>query len=159
MCGVYDYYNYVYGLYNYSLDLTRPQPLLADTFSITNLSIGPSIRPICTTCCFIMTDMIQLCSNFHRGRSRRRSLRRGRRPPCHLAQSQPLLADTPSVTERGGGERERGRHRERERERREEAGGADVARRDLRRYRFGGGHPATWLDPNRSWWTLSASPI
>ena len=27
-------------------------------------SVGPSIRPICTRCCFTMTDMIQVCSNF-----------------------------------------------------------------------------------------------
>ena len=26
---------------------------------------GPSIRPICTRCCFTMTRMIQACSNFH----------------------------------------------------------------------------------------------
>ena len=28
-------------------------------------SVGPSIRPICTRCCFIITNMIQVCSNFH----------------------------------------------------------------------------------------------
>ena len=28
--------------------------------------VGPSIRPICTRCCFTMTDMIQVCSNFDR---------------------------------------------------------------------------------------------
>ena len=31
-------------------------------------SIGPSIRLICTRCCFKMTDMIQLRSSFHWGR-------------------------------------------------------------------------------------------
>ena len=29
-------------------------------------SVGPSIRPIRTRCCFTMTTMIQVCSNFHR---------------------------------------------------------------------------------------------
>ena len=29
---------------------------------------GPSIRPICTRCCFTMTSMIQVCSNFHDAR-------------------------------------------------------------------------------------------
>ena len=28
-------------------------------------SVGPSIRPICTRCCFTMTDMVQVCSNGH----------------------------------------------------------------------------------------------
>ena len=28
-------------------------------------SVGPSIRPICTRCCFAMTNMIQVRSNFH----------------------------------------------------------------------------------------------
>jgi len=28
-------------------------------------SVGPSIRTICTRCCFTMTDMIQVCSSFH----------------------------------------------------------------------------------------------
>ena len=28
-------------------------------------SVGPSIRPFCTRCYFTMTDMIQVCSNFH----------------------------------------------------------------------------------------------
>ena len=28
-------------------------------------SVGPSIRPICTRCCFTITNMIQVCSNFH----------------------------------------------------------------------------------------------
>ena len=28
-------------------------------------SLGPSIRPICTGCCFTMTYMIQVCSTFH----------------------------------------------------------------------------------------------
>ena len=28
-------------------------------------SVGPSIRPICTRCCFAMTNMIRVCSNFH----------------------------------------------------------------------------------------------
>ena len=28
-------------------------------------SVGPSIRPICTRCCFTMTDVIQVSSNFH----------------------------------------------------------------------------------------------
>ena len=27
-------------------------------------SVGPSIRPVCTKCCFTMTNMIQVCSNF-----------------------------------------------------------------------------------------------
>jgi hypothetical protein len=27
-------------------------------------SVGPSIRPICTRCCFTMMSMIQVCSNF-----------------------------------------------------------------------------------------------
>ena len=29
---------------------------------------GPSIRPIFTRCCFTMTSMIQVCSNFHDAR-------------------------------------------------------------------------------------------
>ena len=29
-------------------------------------SIGPSIRLVCTRCCFNVTNMIQVCSNFHR---------------------------------------------------------------------------------------------
>ena len=28
-------------------------------------SISPSIQPICTRCCFTMTNMIQVCRNFH----------------------------------------------------------------------------------------------
>jgi len=32
------------------------------------LSVGPSIQPICTRCCFTMTNMVQMCSNFHRVR-------------------------------------------------------------------------------------------
>jgi len=28
-------------------------------------SVGPSIRPMCTRYCFTMTNMIQVCSNFH----------------------------------------------------------------------------------------------
>ena len=28
-------------------------------------SVGPSIRLICTRCCFRMTNVIQMCSNFH----------------------------------------------------------------------------------------------
>ena len=31
-------------------------------------SIGPSTRPIYTICCFTLTSMIQVCSNFHRTR-------------------------------------------------------------------------------------------
>ena len=31
-------------------------------------SVGPSIRPICTRSCFKMTNMIQVCSNFHGSR-------------------------------------------------------------------------------------------
>ena len=27
-------------------------------------SVGPSIRPTCTRCCFTMTNIIQACSNF-----------------------------------------------------------------------------------------------
>ena len=30
-----------------------------------NYSVGPSIRPICTRYCFTMTNLIQVCSNFH----------------------------------------------------------------------------------------------
>ena len=29
-------------------------------------SVGPSIRPLCTKCCFTMTNTIQVCSNFDR---------------------------------------------------------------------------------------------
>ena len=29
------------------------------------LSIGPSIQNVCTWCCFTMTNMIQVCGNFH----------------------------------------------------------------------------------------------
>ena len=29
-------------------------------------SIGPSIRPVFTRCCFTKTNMIRVCSNFHR---------------------------------------------------------------------------------------------
>ena len=31
-------------------------------------SVGPSILPIGTRCCFTMTNLIQMCSNFHRDR-------------------------------------------------------------------------------------------
>ena len=31
-------------------------------------STGPSIRPICTRCCLTMTNVIQVCSNFHSAR-------------------------------------------------------------------------------------------
>ena len=31
-------------------------------------SVGPSIQPVCTTYCFTMTNMIQVCSNFHEAR-------------------------------------------------------------------------------------------
>ena len=27
-------------------------------------TVGLSVQPICTRCCFIMIDMIQVCSNF-----------------------------------------------------------------------------------------------
>jgi hypothetical protein len=30
-------------------------------------SVRPSIRPVCTRCCFTTTNMIQLCGDFHRG--------------------------------------------------------------------------------------------
>ena len=33
--------------------------------SYDKCSVGPSIRPICTRCCFTMTNMIQVCGNFH----------------------------------------------------------------------------------------------
>ena len=36
---------------------------ICDTYSVS-----ASIRPICTRCCFTMTDTIQVCSNFHRDR-------------------------------------------------------------------------------------------
>ena len=32
-------------------------------------SVGPSIEPVCTRCCFTMSKMIQVCSNFHRARA------------------------------------------------------------------------------------------
>ena len=35
-------------------------------------SAAPSIRPVCTRCCFTMTDMSQVCSNFHSAKSRAR---------------------------------------------------------------------------------------
>ena len=28
-------------------------------------SAGPSVRPICTRCCFAMTNMIRVCSKFY----------------------------------------------------------------------------------------------
>ena len=34
-----------------------------------NYSVGPSIPPIYTRCCFTTTDMGQLCSNFRGGRA------------------------------------------------------------------------------------------
>jgi hypothetical protein len=37
--------------------------------SYDKYSVGPSIRPICTRCCFKMTDMIQVCSDFHQARA------------------------------------------------------------------------------------------
>ena len=48
-------------------------------------SAGPSIRPICTRNCFTMTNMLEVCSNFHRAREfRGRGVpacqRRARRP-------------------------------------------------------------------------------
>jgi len=30
-----------------------------------NYSVGPSIRPICTRCCFTKTNMIRVCRNVH----------------------------------------------------------------------------------------------
>ena len=37
----------------------------AQVIAADKYSVGPSILPICTRCCFTMTNMIQVCSNFH----------------------------------------------------------------------------------------------
>ena len=46
-----------------SRDRERPNLTAASTHGI--YSVDPSIRPICTRCCFTMTHMIQVCGNFH----------------------------------------------------------------------------------------------
>ena len=54
-----------------SVSLSTPlldiQDLIAA--SIHEYSVGPSIRPISTECCFTMTNMIEACSNFHESRA------------------------------------------------------------------------------------------
>ena len=40
-------------------------------------SVGPSIRPICTRCCFTMTGMIKVCSNFRCARVSVKNTRSG----------------------------------------------------------------------------------
>ena len=46
-----------------SAPLAPPPASIYDKYSV-----GPSSRPICTKCCFTMTNIIQVCSNFHRTR-------------------------------------------------------------------------------------------
>jgi len=39
-----------------------------DPIAVSIYSVGPSIRPICTRCCFTITNIIQARDNFHRAR-------------------------------------------------------------------------------------------
>ena len=49
----------------YNKYLVGVEPDLIATSMYNKYLVGPSIRPICCRCCFIMTNMIKLCSNFH----------------------------------------------------------------------------------------------
>ena len=70
-------YIYIY-IHIYMRHLGNPRALLLTARlqppSISNLIaasiydrylVGPSIRLICTRCCFTMTHMIQVCGNWH----------------------------------------------------------------------------------------------
>ena len=46
------------------MDLGFASDLIAAS-TYDKYSVDLSIRPICTRCCLTMTDMIQVCSNFH----------------------------------------------------------------------------------------------
>ena len=46
------------------LSRSEPSDLIA-AIIYDKYSVHPSIRPICTKCCFPMTNMNQVCSNFH----------------------------------------------------------------------------------------------
>ena len=49
-----------------ALRLSPPEPLRPNLIAASiydKCSVGPSIRPICTRCCFKMTYLVQVCSN------------------------------------------------------------------------------------------------